>query len=74
MSHSALLYTAKGRRNFFPLTKVTVCCSFLTIMFSDMPRVLVWGHSFVKRLRADLERQGFQVDLISRASILTNQL
>ena len=25
-------------------------------MSSDLPRVLVWGHSFVKRLYADLER------------------
>ena len=71
MCHSALLYSVKGRRNFFPLTKVTVCCSFLTIMLSDIPRVLVWGHSFVKRIRDDLEGPGFQVDLISRASMLT---
>ena len=25
-------------------------------MSSDLPWVLVWGHSFVKRLHADLER------------------
>ena len=63
MCHSALLYRVKGRRNFVSLTKVAVCRSFLTIMLSDLPRVLVWGYSFVKRLRADLERPGFQVDL-----------
>ena len=55
----------------FCLTKVTVYCSFLAIMFSNLPQVLVWGLSFVKRLRSDLERPSFQVDLISRASILT---
>ena len=46
MCHSALLYRVKGRRNFFSLTKVTVCCSFLNV-FSDLSRALVWGHSFV---------------------------
>ena len=47
---------------------------FSAIMSSDLPRVLVWGHSFVKRLHADLER-GFQrrarsdFNLASRARV-----
>ena len=70
MCHSALLYTVKRRRNFFSLTKVTVCCSFLNV-FSDLSPGFGLGSLFRKRLRADLLRPGFQVDLISRASILT---
>ena len=47
---------------------------FFILMSSDLPRVLVWGHSFVKRLSADLER-GFQqrargdFNLASRARV-----
>ena len=69
--HSALLDSVKGRQNFLSLAKVTVCCSFLSVMSSDLPRLLVWCHSFVKRTRADLEQPGFQADPISRASIFT---
>ena len=31
-------------------------CLFFAIMSSVLPRGLVWGHSFVKWLHADLER------------------
>ena len=68
MCHSALLNSVKGCRS--SLSLITVCCSFVTVMFSDLPRILVWSYSVVKQLRAELETPGFQVDLISRASIL----
>ena len=59
MRHSALLFIEKGRRKLFSLPKVTFSCFVFILMSSDLPRVSVWGHFFVKRLCAGLDR-GFQ--------------
>ena len=56
MRHSALLFIEKGRQQLFSLSKVTFSCFFFILMSSDFPLILVWGHSFVNRLCAGLER------------------
>jgi len=56
MRHSTLLFIEKGRRQLFSLSKVTFSFFFLILMSPDLPLILVWGHSFVNRLCAGLER------------------
>ena len=70
MRHSALLFIEKGRRQLFSLSKVNFSCFFFILMSSDLPLILVWGHSFVNRLCTGLERglqQRAHGDLILQA-------
>ena len=50
------LFSVRERGRFSSSKVIILSCLFFAMMSSNLPRVTVWSHSFVKRLHADLER------------------
>ena len=48
-------FSVRERGRFSSSKVIILSCLFFAMMSSDLPRVTVWRHSFVKRLHADLE-------------------